>query len=201
MTAAALERFSELRLAYFSWSRRAGMTGYIPASLAFAALTGLMARVSFMLPWTPVPVTGQTFAVLLAGALLGRRGSLSQFMYIGLGAAGIPWFAHSPIPLPGPTMGYLAGFIVAPYVIGRVTESYPQVRRFSGLLLLLCLVNFIVIHGIGAAWLYIWLGTVQGQNPTLFSVLSMGSVPFIPGDILKVLLAAVSAYLILPKSR
>ncbi|MFA4991708.1 MAG: biotin transporter BioY, partial [Candidatus Omnitrophota bacterium] len=87
--------------------------------LAFgmAGLTGILAQLRIMLPWTPVPITGQTLAVLLAGVLLGRSwGGISQVIYVVLGVAGIPWFngfAGGYGVLLTPSGGYLLGFILS----------------------------------------------------------------------------------------
>jgi len=78
-------------------------------SLTFTGITGLCAQIRFYLPFTPVPVTGQVFAVLLSGAILGKEyGTLSQLLYVFAGIAGIPWFVVGPI---GPTAGYLVGSV------------------------------------------------------------------------------------------
>ena len=92
----------------------------------FALLTAAAAQVGFWIG--PVPVSGQTFAVLLAGALLGsRRGALSQLSYLAVGLTGIPyWFVAGGAPgiarLIGPTGGYLLGFVAAAFIVGWLTE-------------------------------------------------------------------------------
>jgi len=86
-------------------------------AIIFAFLTALGSAVKFYTPFTPVPITMQVFFVLLSGALLGRYyGSLSQILYVGLGMAGISWFAN-PAALFGITGGYLIGFMVAPFIV------------------------------------------------------------------------------------
>ena len=91
----------------FSWRRGLGLAGNVMLSLCFAGLTGLAAQVRVPLPFTPVPITGQVFAVLLGGVFLGGGyGALSQILYLGMGAAGVPWLAGGGSGLPlGPT-GY-----------------------------------------------------------------------------------------------
>src|SRR5262245_41782242 len=90
--------------------------------IGFAFLTWAGARVSVPIPFTPVPATLQTLAVLLAGAFLGARaGAASQTIYIMMGIAGLPVFAlpgGGPAYLLGPTGGYLAGFVAAPFIVG-----------------------------------------------------------------------------------
>jgi len=89
-------------------------------SILFAGFTGLCAQLRFYLPFTPVPVTGQVFAVLLSAAVLGKGyGSLSQIFYTVFGLCGVPWFVVGPLSITG---GYIVGFIVAPYLIGSLME-------------------------------------------------------------------------------
>ena len=111
------------------------------AATAFAALTAIGARVQVHLPFTPVPVTGQVFCVLLAGAVLGARlGFVSQVEYLAAGAAGLPVFAHGGgLPaLLGPTAGYLIGFPIAAAVVGALAppSPLPLVLRSEGASLL-----------------------------------------------------------------
>src|SRR3972149_4985549 len=100
-----------------SGTRRGGrILTLLSLSFAFAAFTGVCAQVRFYLPFTPVPVTGQVFAVLLCGVLLGPAfGAFSQLLYIALGVAGGPWFVLGPV---GPTGGYIVGFVLAPAIVG-----------------------------------------------------------------------------------
>ena len=102
--------------------------GCYDIALIFAGsfLIALSAKVQILLPFSPVPITGQTFAVLMIGALLGaRRGSLAVLAYLIQGAAGMPVFAFGGgfAILLGPTGGYLIGFIPAAYVTGRLAEK------------------------------------------------------------------------------
>src|ERR687883_1533450 len=88
--------------------------------LAFSLFTGLMAHIAIPLPFTPVPITGQTFAVLLTGALLGSRlGAAAMLAYLAEGFAGLPVFAPQGGPL---TYGYLAGFVAGAFVVGWLAE-------------------------------------------------------------------------------
>ena len=94
--------------------------------LAGSALIALSAQVAFPLPFSPVPVTGQTFGVLLVASLLGRaRGTAAVLAYLAEGAAGLPVFAGAaagPAKLIGPTGGYLTGFVLGAYVCGWLAE-------------------------------------------------------------------------------
>ncbi len=147
-------------------------------------LIGLCARVSILLPISPVPITGQTFAVLMIGALLGaKRGSLAALAYIIEGAAGLPVFAFGGgfWILLGPTGGYLIGFIPAAYITGLLAEKGWD-RRVATTILAMVFGN-VVIYAFGLLQLC-WL---TGINK---SVLAMGIYPFIIGDLLKIALAA-----------
>src|SRR5438067_6276539 len=94
--------------------------------VAYAVLVGLVAQVVIPLPHTPVPITGQTFGVLLGGMALGwKRGLAGMALYAAAGAAGVPWFAgHSGgfSVITGPTAGYILGFVLAGAVVGKLAE-------------------------------------------------------------------------------
>lgn len=148
-------------------------------------LIALAAQVAIPLPFSPVPLTGQTLAVLLVGALLGsRRGGLAVITYLVKGFVGLPVFAGGVAGLAhltGPTGGYLIGFVLAAYLVGLLAERGWD-RRFSTTVAAMILGN-LVIYACGAAWLAIQVGG-------LARALSVGVMPFVPGDILKTLLAA-----------
>jgi biotin transport system substrate-specific component len=145
----------------------------------------------FAIGW-PIPVTGQTFAVLMIGALFGaRRASLSVLAYIAEGTAGLPVFAHGRsgfAVLSGPTGGYLIGFVVAAYVVGLLAEKGWD-RRIGTTVLAMIFGN-LVIYAFGLLWLcclilIIKLPVGSGR------VLVEGLYRFIPGDLLKIALAAI----------
>jgi len=151
---------------------------------AVAMLIGLTAQVKVFLPFSPVPITGQTFAVLMLGALLGsRRGALSALLYIIAGIAGLPVFAAGAglTALAGPTGGYLLGFVFAAYLTGKLAEKGWD-RRVGTTILAMVLGN-IVIHTFGVLWLSFLIGLRQA--------IIVGSYPFIIGDVLKIILAAM----------
>ena len=147
-----------------------------------------MAQVRIPLPFTPIPITGQTFAVLLVGAGLGsRRGTTSLILYIILGAFGLPVFAGGASGLAyltGPTGGYLIGFVIAAALVGSLAARGMDRRILSTLLAFLA--GEIVIYLAGVAWLSMFLG--------LQRAITAGLLPFIIGDAIKV----AAAGLILP---
>jgi biotin transporter BioY len=167
---------------------RTGILWDVVLVAGFACLTAAFAQISFWIG--PVPVTGQTFAVLLAGALLGsRRGALSQLTYLAVGAAGIPyWFALGGPPgiarLVGPTGGYLIGFVAVAFVVGWLAERGWD--RRVGTAALAMLAGEIVLYIFGLSWLAHF---VSGG-----AVLQAGLYPFVIGDLIKV----AAAVFILP---
>lgn len=149
-------------------------------------LVGLCAQIAFFLPYSPVPITGQTFAVLLIGALLGaRRGILCMLAYMAEGAAGLPVFAmgqSGPAVLLGPRGGYIVGFIAAAYVMGLLAEKGWDRRIITTILAMIC--GNIAIYTFGL----LWLCCLIGINKT---VLAVGLYPFVVGDLLKTMLSAI----------
>lgn len=167
-----------------------------------ATLTGIAAQIRIPLPFTPVPVTGQTFAVLLAAILLGKNwGGISQIIYVGLGAAGLPWFSEflaGPAILLGPTGGYLIGFILAGFFLGHMLETF-KIRSYFQIFISMIITNQIFIFGVGLTQLYVYLHFIKGQSPAPLELLSLGYFPFLIGDVIKVSLAAGVAKTLLAK--
>ncbi len=191
------------REAAFHWRYNLATTQKIALAFGMAVLTGLMAQIRIPLPFTPIPITGQTFAVLLAGILLGRNwGGISMAIYATLGAIGLPWFAGFGGGLAilfGPTGGYIFGFILAALFIGYISDRFIKSRNFIPMLLLMLFANFVLIHGTGLIQLSIWLNFVKGSSPTFYEILAMGTIPFIAGGLIKVVTAAAVAKGITPK--
>ncbi len=191
------------RDAAFHWRYNLATTQNIALALGMAVLTGLMAQIRIPLPFTPVPITGQTFAVLLAGILLGRNwGGISMAIYATLGAIGLPWFAGFGGGLAilfGPTGGYIFGFILAALFIGYMSDRFIKSRNFIPMLLIMLFANFALIHGTGLIQLSIWLNFVKGTSPSFYEILAMGTLPFIAGGLIKVIAAAALAKGITPK--
>ena len=187
----------------FKWRYELSIPKKLGLALGMACLIGVMAQVRFYLPWSPVPITGQTFAVLLAGVFLGRRwGGTSLAIYAGLGAAGLPWFAglNSGLGyLAGPTGGYIIGFILAALFLGHFTDKYIRSRSFLSMLGLMLFANFILIHIPGLIQLHLWLSLIKGEAVALSQLLMMGTIPFIAGDVTKAVAAAAITRGITPK--
>lgn len=192
------------RRRFFAYRKDATLAERAALALGFAALTGLAAQIYVPLPFSPVPITLQTFAVLVTGVALGARlGGASQALYAGIGAAGVPWFTGATAGLGtifGPTGGYIVGFVVAAAVVGYVTDRFVTSRGLLGLIGLLGAVNFLVIYGVGLPWLFAWLTLTTGGATTIPDVLTMGLVPYIPGDVVKVVGAAFVGTALLPAS-
>lgn len=153
-------------------------------SLLFAVLTALGAAASFPLPFSPVPVTLQTLAVVLAGAMLGPVwGPISQVLYIGAGVSGIPVFAgglSGPGVLAGPTGGYLVGFVAAAWLAGlmiRPGVSWPRLLLGLG-------ASHLAVFACGVSHLMLFTGQ------SLRLAVELGVIPFLPGLLVKILAAA-----------
>ena len=146
-----------------------------------AAFTALSAQVSIPLPFTPVPLTLQTFAVLLTGAALGTvRGVLSMSLYLVAGVLGAPVFSNHTSGWGG--FGYVIGFVVAAAVVGRLAEGGATrgVARTAGVMV----IGNLVIYAVGVPWL------MAVANLSLPRALALGVVPFLIGDAIKVAAAA-----------
>lgn len=158
--------------------------------VGFALLTAAAAQIEIQLGFTPVPLTGQTFAVLLSGAVLGmRRGALSQLVYWMAGLTGLPFYSGGAGGWKsgtGATLGYLVGFIVAAGAIGYLAEQ-KQDRNFATSLPAM-LLGSTLIYTCGAAWLttYLNIGFATGET----NAIALGVAPFLVGDVIKALLAA-----------
>lgn len=147
-----------------------------------AVLTGLAAQVSFHIPGTPVPVTGQTFAVLLTGAALGfGRAALSMLLYLAAGVAGVPWYANHGSGYGGPAFGYVVAFIAAAALVGWLAERGGD--RTVARTLVTMLAGTALIYLIGATWLALDI------HVTAATAFNLGVRPFLWGDAIKLILA------------
>ncbi len=147
--------------------------------LSGSILIALFSQIAITIPFSPVPITGQTLAVMLVGALLGsKRGSLSVIAYLTEGAIGFPVFANFSggiQHLMGPTGGYLISFIFVAFLIGYLFEKgwdKSFVKNITAMLL-----SYIIIFGIGLVWLSFYVG--------IDKVFAIGLFPFIPGLMIK----------------
>jgi len=193
---------SQSRYDYFAWRASASIPVKITLAVGMAVITCLLAQVRIpLLPFSPVPITGQTFAVLMAGVLLGRKwGGLSMAIFAGLGLAGVPWLTGGVSGF-GYTTGYMIGFVVASLFIGYVTDKKPSMRSFSKLSFLMVFSSLVLIYLPAVLWIGFWTGSVTGVTPSLITVLSIGVLPFIAGDIIKAVSAAALARGLLPKEQ
>lgn len=173
-----------------TWTQQQSFAGTRPGlvmalgSILFAVLTAAGAAVAVPLPFSPVPVTLQTFFVVLSGAMLGPVfGPLSQILYVGAGVSGMPVFAGGTAGagvLAGPTGGYLVGFVVASWFAGLLTRPGASwVRLLAGLV-----VAHAAIFVCGVSHLMLF----AGRSATL--AVQLGLVPFLPGLAVKTLAAA-----------
>lgn len=168
-------------LAPLDWVRSLGLV------LAFSVLTGLAAQVAIPLPWTPVPITAQTFVVLLTGILLGSRlGAIAMIAYLVEGASGLPFFSVGRSGmfhlLHTPSTGYLFAFPVAAFVVGLLAErKWDRNVVWAGAAMLIGSV-VILLGG--------WFGLLRFVSP--IQAFLTGVAPFIPGDIVKIVLAAIA---------
>jgi biotin transport system substrate-specific component len=172
-----------------SWAAKS-ISRNVALVVGLTALTALSARVSIPLPFTPVPLTLQTFAVLAGAAALGaERAVLAQVLYITLAFAGLPVLAGGAsgrAEVIGATGGYLLGFVVASYVVGRISAAGASTKTSTTALAYVA--GSLVIYGFGAPWL------AYSTSHTIAWAIVNGVVPFLIGDAIK----AVAAGAVLP---
>ncbi|MEU6542002.1 MULTISPECIES: biotin transporter BioY [unclassified Streptomyces] len=147
-----------------------------------AALTGLAAQISVPVPGSPVPVTGQTLAVLLVGTALGAgRGFLSLALYVLAGMAGVPWFAQGTSGAAAPSFGYVLGMVLAATVVGALARRGADrtALRTVGAMLL----GEAIIYAVGVPY----LALATGMSAS--AAIAAGLVPFLIGDAVKAALA------------
>ena len=159
--------------------------------LGGALFTALCAQVIIPLGFTPIPITGQTFAVLAVGGALGsRRAIASQALYWLLGAIGLPFYAKASggwSSATGPSFGYFVGFVVAAGIVGWYADHRND-RNFVMSLSAMAL-STTVIYFFGALWLAHSIGVPVASGET--NAISLGVAPFLAGDAVKLVLAAL----------
>lgn len=169
---------------------RSGVATSAVLVLGGALFVALFAQISIQLPFTPVPITGQTFAVLLVAAAMGLgHGTAAMVLYLLMGIVGLPVFADQAYgwdEVAGATGGYLVGFVLAGLVVGLLAEKRWD-HRFSSSLSAMLTGN-VLIFLVGLVWLSVWLGD-RGLPNGLDETLQNGLYPFVPGEIVKLYLA------------
>lgn len=155
--------------------------------VGYAAFIGLFAQIRFHLGFTPVPITGQTFAVLLGAASLGwARSAAGAVLYGVAGVAGVPWFAGATSGwhvAAGPTFGYIISYVFASAVIGMLAKKGLD-RDFLGTAVIMAL-GSVIIYAFGVTWLALSIHVSASK------AIALGMLPFLPGDVFKLALAAV----------
>jgi len=205
-----LDKYKLMRYNFFKWKFETSLVNKISLAVVFSCFIGLLSQFRFYLPGNvAVPITGQTFAVLLAGVVLGKLGVASVGMYLGAGVAGVPWFAPKvgmPIfsngglgAITGATAGYLIGFLFAAIFLGYFTEKHIGYRKFSSMLPMMFFANFVLIYLPGIVVLYFWWTSFIGHIG-LVELLAIGAIPFLAGDIIKVFAVASLSTGIIPKT-
>jgi biotin transport system substrate-specific component len=171
-----------LRFALFP---RSGLLTDVMLALGGTGFVALAAQVSFDIPGTPVPITGQTFAVVLVGASLGALlGLASLGLYLFVGALGAPIYAdggHGWDVITGPTGGYIVGFVLAAVLTGWLAQRRWD-RRFASAVAAMLTGN-VLIYAVGLPWL------AADQGMDFEDTLEAGLYPFVVGDLLKLYLA------------
>ncbi|MGB3340381.1 MAG: biotin transporter BioY [bacterium] len=189
-TLGSLEKTRDI---YFDWFDGLAWTKKLYLTLSVAMITGIAAQLRIPLPFTPVPITGQVFVVLLSGIVLGHiYGGLSMMLYASIGFAGMPWFSGSVSGLPiSPTTGYVLGFIPAAFLVGWITQRYRQSHSFINLIGLM-MIAVSIIYIFGALHFTIFM------QSSIKTTLYLTVLPFIPVDLIKALAAACAARVLLP---
>lgn len=153
----------------------------------FAALTAIGAFIT--IPVGPVPITLQSFFVLLSGIILGsKKAMFSQIAYVLLGLVGLPIFSGFSGGLQHmlkPSFGFLIGYIFMAYCVGKITEKDNTAKNIS----LSVLVGTVVLYATGLPYMYYVLNIMLAKNFSIIQILNMGMLMFIPGDTLKAIIA------------
>lgn len=198
-----VENYFRKRYSLYKWRNETSLINKVILAFFMACVTGIMAQLVIPLPWTPVPVTAQTFAVLMAGILLGRWwGGISQIIYLVAGLMGLNWFAGLTGGLGvflGATGGYLIGFVLVALFLGYFSDKYVKSRKFRPMLGLMLFANLVFIYIPGLLGLGLWIYLVKGSYPGIITLLSMGLLPFLMGDLIKIGGAAALTKMVTPK--
>ena len=197
------DNYFKKRFIFFKRNREQSLTNKVIIAFFMACITGICAQIVIPLPWTPVPITAQTFAVLMAGIVLGRYwGGMSMLIYLVLGMAGIPWFAGMNSGygiIFSANIGYIIGFILAAFFLGEISDNNIKARNFTPMLGLMFIANFAIIYIPGLIGLSTFLYFAKGSIPSIWTLLAMGLLPFVIGDLIKIMGAAGLTKAITPK--
>ncbi|MEL7565195.1 MAG: biotin transporter BioY [Dehalobacterium sp.] len=152
----------------------------------FTALTAVLSQISIPLPFSPVPITLQTFAVYLTGIILGcRKGTLALLVYALIGLFGLPVFSQGKSGLPvlvGPTGGYIFGFILAVYIVGKIIERSDNISFLRSLWALIF--GFLIIYALGVGQLQVVLGL------SFKEAFVIGALPYLILELVKIMIGA-----------
>jgi len=150
---------------------------------AVAAFTGAAAQVAVPLPFTPVPLSLQTFTVLLSAAALGPwRAGAAMGLYLVAGVAGVPWFSEQRTGFGFPSFGYIIGFVLAALIVGTLARRGADRRAGSAVVTMV--IGNLAIYAVGVPYLALAIGV------SLPEAIALGALPFVIGDGLKIVLAA-----------
>ncbi|MGO1973029.1 MAG: biotin transporter BioY [Propionibacteriaceae bacterium] len=159
-----------------------GLVRNIALVVGGAGFVGITAQVAIPLPFTPVPLTLQTFSVLLTIAVLGStRGLASMGLYIAAGMVGVPWFSDGQSGFAFASFGYVVGFLLAALLVGKLAERGADRSPLRTIAMMV--VGNLAIYAVGVPWLMLQAGL------SLPAALALGVVPFLVGDVLKIAVA------------
>lgn len=163
----------------------------------FTALTAIGAFIS--IPIGEIPISLQSLFVILAGLILGPKlGSLSQIIYILLGLTGIPIFSNFTGGLHSiakPSFGFIIGFVFAAYIVGKITEKSKDKKT----IFISVLAGTITIYLFGLPYMYYILNVVMAKGLSFVTIIKIGCLIFLPGDIIKAIVSSLVAIKILPR--
>lgn len=156
----------------------------------FAALTAIGAFIS--IPIGPVPISLQTFFVLLSGIILGsRKAMLSQIVYVMLGLIGLPIFAGFSGGFQTvfkPSFGFIIGFIIAAYAVGKISEKKSKSIKYMSIAVI---AGSLIMYMVGIPYMYYILNIMLSKNLDIIQIMKIGMFMFVPGDILKALVVVL----------
>ncbi len=187
-----LQQWEKKKIAYYTWLFDLAIGHKLMLAIFMAGITGIFAQIRIPLGFTPVPITGQVFTVLLSGILLGHGyGAAAMLFYLIAGFAGIPWFTGAQGGLLiGPTTGYLIGFVPAAAIIGWLLEK-KRIYNFLSIISAMFL-GILIIYAFGAIQFALFMKT------SFQATMTMAVLPFIAFDAVKAIIAAGISKLLIP---